>query len=139
MQELNSWALYELPQIVPQGIRNQRVTLGTGTGTANALVDFLKMRHAQGQASSWILQRMIEGERPIVVSIAVQSGGGQCVVDLTRVEISGVAAGGTVLDFLVKTFFMPLYPSAKIGEKFEIGYNINRIHDIRPTGTCGSQ
>ena len=43
------------------------------------------------------------------------------------------AASGTVLDFLIKTFFMPLYPTAKIGEKFEIGYGIDRI-DIRPTG-----
>jgi hypothetical protein len=54
-------------------------------------------------------------------------------VDLTRVEVSGVAATGSVLDFLVKTFFMPLYPTAHIGEKFEIGYNIDRM-DIRPTG-----
>lgn len=133
VQELNSWALYEIPQIVPQGLRNPKVTLGTGTGTGYALVDFLKMRRAQGQAGNWILERMIEGERPIAVSIQVQSGGGQCVVDLTRVEISGVAATGTVLDFLIKTFFMPLYPTAKIGEKFEIGYNIDRI-DLRPTG-----
>ena len=133
VQELNSWALYEVPQIVPQGIRNQRVTLGTGTGAAYALVDFLKMRHAQGQANNWILERMIEGERPLTVSIRVQSDAGRCVVDLTRVEISGVAATGAVLDFLIKTFFMPLYPTAKIGEKFEIGYNIDRI-DLQPTG-----
>jgi hypothetical protein len=132
-QEINSWALYMVPQIVPEGIRNQKVTLGTGAGTAYALMDFLKMRHAQGKASGWIMERMIEGERPVTISIRLESGGGQCVVNLTRVEVSGVAATGAVLDFLVKTFFMPLYPTAHIGEKFEIGYNIDRI-DIRPTG-----
>lgn len=133
VQEINSWAYYMIPGIVPQGIRNEKVTLGNDTGTAYALMDLLKMRHAQGKATGWMMSRMIEGERPVTVSIHLKSGGGQCVVDLTRVEISGVAATGSVLDFLVKTFFMPLYPTAKIGQQFEIGYNIDRI-DLRPSG-----
>ena len=37
LQEINSWAYYMVPQIVPQGIRNQKVTLGNDTGTAAAL------------------------------------------------------------------------------------------------------
>jgi len=133
LQEINSWARYKVPEIVPQGIRNQRVTLANDSGIAYALMDFLKMRHAQGKEPGWIISHLIEGERPVTISIHLQSGGGQATVDLTRVEISGATASGTVLDFLVKTFFMPLYPGAKIGERFEIGYNIDRI-DIRPTG-----
>jgi hypothetical protein len=133
LQEINAWGLNMVPQIVPEGIRNQRVTLGTDVGTAYALMDFLKMRHAQGKAGGWLMNRLIEGERPVTIAIRLQSGGGYCVVDLTRVEISGVAATGSVLDFLIKTFFMPLYPTAKIGEKFEIGYGIDRI-DLRPAG-----
>jgi hypothetical protein len=133
LQEINSWARYKVPEIVPQGIRNQRVTLGTDSGTAYALMDFLKMRHAEGKATGWFMTRLIEGERPVTISIHLQSSGGYAQVDLTRVEISGAAASGTVLDFLIKTFFMPLYPTAHIGEKFEIGYGIDRI-DIRPTG-----
>lgn len=133
LQEINSWARYKVPEIVPQGIRNQRVTLANDSGIAYALMDFLKMRHAQGKEPGWLISHLIEGERPVTISIHLQSGGGQATVDLTRVEISGATASGTVLDFLIKTFFMPLYPAAKIGEKFEIGYNIDRI-DIRPTG-----
>jgi hypothetical protein len=38
-----------------------------------------------------------------------------------------------VLDFLVKTFFLPLFPSAKIGEPFDLGWNIDRV-EIRPDG-----
>ena len=133
LQEINSWARYKVPEIVPQGIRNQRVTLANDSGTAYALMDFLKMRHAEGKATGWIMTRLIEGERPVTIAIHLQSGGGYAQVDLTRVEISGAAASGTVLDFLIKTFFMPLYPTAHIGEKFEIGYGIDRI-DIRPTG-----
>src|ERR1700722_6522857 len=133
LQEINSWARYKVPEIVPQGIRNQRVTLGTDSGTAYALMDFLKMRHAQGKEPGWLISHLIEGERPVTISIHLQSSGGQAQVDLTRVEISGAAASGAVLDFLIKTFFMPLYPAAKIGEKFEIGYGIDRI-EIRPAG-----
>ena len=133
LQEINSWARYKVPEIVPQGIRNQKVTLGTDSGTAYALMDFLKMRHAEGKATGWLMTHLIEGERPVTISIHLQSGGGQARVDLTRVEISGAAASGTVLDFLIKNFFMPLYPGAKISENFEIGYGIDRI-DIRPTG-----
>ena len=133
LQEINSWARYKVPEIVPQGIRNQRVTLGTDSGTAYALMDFLKMRHAEGKATGWLMTRLIEGERPVTISIHMQSSGGFAQVDLTRVEISGATASGTVLDFLIKTFFMPLYPAAHINEKFEIGYGIDRI-DIRPVG-----
>jgi len=133
LQEINSWARYKVPDIVPQGIRNQRVSLGANTGTAYALMDFLKMRHAEGKATGWIMTRLIEGERPVTITIHMQSGGGYAQVDLTRVEISGAVASGTVLDFLIKTFFLPLYPTAHINEKFEIGYNIDRI-DLLPSG-----
>src|SRR5580704_7472734 len=119
LQEINSWARYKVPEIVPQGIRNQRVTLGNDTGIAYALMDFLKMRHAEGKDPGWLISHLIEGERPVTISIHMQSGGGQAIVDLTRVEIGGAVASGTVLDFLIKTFFLPLYPAAHINEKFE--------------------
>jgi hypothetical protein len=54
-------------------------------------------------------------------------------VHLVRVEISGIAASGVVLDLLVSTFFRPLFPDAKIDQPFELGDNIDRI-DIRPSG-----
>jgi hypothetical protein len=133
LQEINSWARYKVPEIVPQGIRNQKVTLANDSGTAYALMDFLKMRHAEGKATGWFMTRLIEGERPVTIAIHMESGGGYAKVDLTRVEISNAVASGTVLDFLIKTFFLPLYPTAHINEKFEIGYNIDRI-DIRSTG-----
>ena len=63
----------------------------------------------------------------------MQSSGGRCAVYLTGVELSGVSITGSALDFLIKTFFMPLYPEAKIGQPFELGDNIESI-DVRPTG-----
>ena len=129
--EINAWARVRVPEIVPEGIRNQRVELGLGTASAYALMDFLKMRQAKGDATNWFLAKLIEGERPVKVSVRVESGAGRATVFLTRMEISNVAANATVLDFLVKTFFIPLYPDAKIGEPFNLDFNIDRI-EVRP-------
>ncbi len=132
-EEIDTWARVRLPEIVPEGLRNPRATLGTDTGTGYALVDFLKLRHAQGEATNFFLRKLIEGERPVKATIRLQSGGGRATVFLTRVELSNVVADGTVLDFLMKTFLLPLYPDAKINEPFDLGYDIDRI-DIRPSG-----
>ena len=131
--EINAWARVRIPEIVPEGIRDQRVELGNGTATAHALVDFLKMRQAKGDSTNWFLARLIEGERPLTVSVRLESGAGRCVVHLTGVQISHAVANQTVLDFLIKTFFMPLYPDAKIDEPFDLDDNIDRI-DIHPSG-----
>ncbi|PYT13158.1 MAG: hypothetical protein DMG59_21315 [Acidobacteria bacterium] len=129
--EINAWARVRVPEIVPEGIRDPRVELGVDAGTGYALVDFLKMRHAKGYETNWFVAKLIQGERPLKVSVRVTSGGGRCTVYLTRVEISNVAATGSVLDFLIKTFFLPLYPDAKINEPFDLDYDIDRI-DVRP-------
>lgn len=129
--EINAWARVRVPETVPEGIRNQRVELGVDVASAYALMDFLKMRHAKGQSTNWLMAKLIEGERPVKISVRVSSSGGRCTVYLTRLEISNVAANAIVLDFLINTFFMPLYPEAKINEPFDLGYGIDRI-EVRP-------
>jgi hypothetical protein len=130
-RELNAYASAEVPNVVPQGVRDPRLELGTNSGMGFAYVDFLKMQHAQGTKPNWLVAKLIEGERPLRVFLDVQSGGGRATVRLQRVEISGVAASGTVLTFLIDTFFRPLYPNAKINQPFEIGYNVDRV-EVRP-------
>jgi hypothetical protein len=132
-EEINAWARVRVPEIVPEGIRDQRVDLGTDTASGYALVDFLKMRQAGGAQTNWLMARMIQGERPLKVFVRLASAHGRCTVYLTRVELSGVSASGSALDFLVNTFFLPLYPDAKINESFDLDYNIERI-EIRPAG-----
>jgi hypothetical protein len=132
-REINAWARVKVPEIVPEGMADPRVELGTNTGTGYATVDFLKMRQGKGASTNWFLTKIIEGERPLKVSVRLESGGGRCTVFLTRAEISNVVANQTVLEFLVKTFFMPLYPEAKINEPFDLDYDMDRI-DIRPSG-----
>jgi len=131
-REMEGWAKVEIPAMVPEGFRSPRVALGSGVADGHALVDFKRLRHAQGAAPSW-LDNLIEGERPLKVSVAVRSADGWCTVDLTRVEISSVSATGTVLNVLVKTFFLPLFPNAKVNEPFELSYRIDRI-EVRPAG-----
>jgi hypothetical protein len=132
-QEISAWVKNRVPEIVPDGIRDPRVQLGTDAGSATAFLDLLKMRHGKGRETNFLLARLIEGERPVKIAIRLQSGGGRCTVFLTRVEISNVVASGSVLEVLIKNFFLPLYPDAHINEPFDLGYNIDRI-DIRPTG-----
>ena len=129
--EINAWARATVPTIVPEGIRDEQVELLEQSATGYAMVNFLKMRQAKGEETNWLMARVIEGERPLKVFVRVESGGGRCTVYLTRVELSGAAANQTVLDFLIKTFFMPLYPDAKINEPFDLDYDIDRI-DITP-------
>jgi hypothetical protein len=52
---------------------------------------------------------------------------------LTRVEISDAVANGTLLDFLIKAFLLPLYPNAKIDEPFDLDFDVDRI-EIHPSG-----
>jgi hypothetical protein len=91
------------------------------------------MRQAKGDSTNWFLARLIDGERPLTVSVRLESGAGRCTVHLTGVQISHAVANQTVLDFLIKTFFMPLYPDAKIDQPFDLDYDMDRI-DIRPSG-----
>jgi hypothetical protein len=131
--EINAWGRIKVLELIPEGIRMPRVELGEGTAAGYALVDFLKMRHARGDTTNWFVARLIQGERPLKVDVRIHSAAGQCTVDLTRVEVGSVVARDTVLDFLVKTFFLPLYPDARINEPFDLDYNIERI-DVRPAG-----
>jgi hypothetical protein len=133
--EIEAWARVEIPKTIPQGFRDPRVELAEGAATGRATVDLLKMRQAQGQEMNWLIAKLIEGERPLAASVRLRSSGGWCTVDMTRVEISGVAATGSVLDFLVRTFFLSLYPDAKIGKPFELGYHIERI-EVHPSGVA---
>ncbi len=131
--EINAWVAAKVPEEVPQGIRDPRIELGTDTATASAMVDFLKMEQSRGKTIGRAMGLMLEGERPLKVSVRVTSSGGKCTVYLTRVEVAGVSVEGAVLDFLINNFFLPLYPNAKIGEPVDMDFDIDHFQ-IRPDG-----
>jgi hypothetical protein len=125
--EINAYTREELPQTVPQGLRSPSVELGPNTAIGSALIDFLQMQQAKGVKMNWLIERFIEGERPVRVTIESETKDGRAIIRLRRFEISGIAANSIVLDFLIRNFFRPLYPDAHINEWFDMGYNIDHV------------
>lgn len=130
--EVDAWVRTRVPGRFP-GIRAPKVVLGTGNVTASAMIDFTKVLAGEGQPLNLALEKLFEGERPVRVIARIESSGGQAIVTPARVEVSGIAVTGSALDFLVKTFLLPLFPDAKVGQPFALDFGIDRV-DVRPDG-----
>jgi hypothetical protein len=131
-RELNAYVEEELPHWVPEGVRNPKVELGAGSASASALVDFVKIRQAQGKPPGWLMAKLLEGEHAVNVTVRITSGSGKATVDVERVEIGGVAIEGRMLEYLIRNYLIPIYPEAKVGEPFVVGHRIERV-DVRPS------
>lgn len=130
-QELNSYFAGKAKEIVPDGLRNPVVVIRDGKATGSAKVDFVKMRHAQGADLGWLMQRLLTGEHPVQVVGTLKSSNGTARVDIEHLDVGGVTLKGRALDLLIRTFVHPLYPNVKVGETFELGYNLDRI-ELKP-------
>ena len=130
-RELNAYIAGEVTEYAPQGVRNTQVTLGDGSATGTALIDFLKLRQASGQAPGWLMSKMLAGERPVLVTALIRSAAGRAQVDVQRVEISGVAIQGETLDYLIQHFLIPEFPDAKVGQKFDLEHHIDHL-EVKP-------
>ncbi|MBC7928931.1 MAG: hypothetical protein H7039_25080 [Bryobacteraceae bacterium] len=126
--ELNSYVQTELPKVAPPGIRQPLVVLnGHNTATGTALIDFVKLRSAQGKAPNWILRNLFQGEHELSVTARVSSGAGKATVDIEKVELGGIPISGGALDFLIRNYLVPNYPDAKIGQPFALKYRMDRL------------
>ncbi|MBL8177457.1 MAG: hypothetical protein JNK48_22460 [Bryobacterales bacterium] len=130
-RELNVYLQKKSREVIPDGLREPHVTLNDGRVTGKAFVDFVKMRHAQGEDMNWLMSSLLKGEYPIRVEGRVASSKGTARVDLDVVQVGGASLKGRALDLLVRTFVLPLYPNAKVGTQFELGYNVDRI-ELKP-------
>jgi hypothetical protein len=130
--ELESWVARE----APDGVRNPRIQVSSrGTATGSALVDFAKVRRAQGNPPGWLMSKLLEGERPVSVTARIRSSGGVATIDVERVEISGIVIDGSTLDFLIQNVLLPLYPNAAVSRPFELGHRIDRF-EVAPTAVA---
>lgn len=129
--ELNAYAARQAATAAPGAVRDTKLVLGHGSATGSALVNFLKLRQAQGESPGWLMSKLLDGERPVEVTAHIESGGGQARVKVQRVEVGGVSIEGRVLDFLIEHYLRPAYPEAKIDEPFQLGHRIERL-EIRP-------
>lgn len=128
--ELNAFAERE----APDGVRKPKLAVtAPEIVTGAALVDFGKVRRAQGYQPGWLMAKLLDGERPVSVTARIRSAGGRVTVDVKRVEISGLEVDGAVLDFLVQNFVVPLYPEAAVGRPVAMGFRIDKLQ-VAPTG-----
>ncbi len=118
-RELNAYVATEVAQYAPQGVRNPHLELGDGSATGTALIDFLKLRQAEGKSPGWVMSKLLAGERPVLVRARIQSGSGSARVDVERVEISSVVIDGKTLDFLIQNFLIPQFPEAQVSKPFK--------------------
>jgi hypothetical protein len=125
--ELNAWVRVKAPAIIHDGLREPRLQLGNGTASASARIDFIKMRHAEGIETNWLIAKLIQGEKLVTARATIQSANGRATVHILRVEIGGLAVTGAPLDFLVQNFLLPFYPDAKIDQPFDLAGNVERI------------
>jgi hypothetical protein len=131
-QELNAFVRQEAAAVAPGGVRNPRLDLGSGTATGSALIDFGKLRQAEGKPAGWLMSYLLDGERPVTVTARIRSSAGMATVDVERVEVSGITIEGRMLDFLIHNYLMQAYPNAKVGQPFPLGHHIERL-DVQPS------
>jgi len=130
-RELNAYVANEVHDYAPQGVRNTQVELGDGSASGAALIDFLKLKQVAGQSPGWAMSKLLAGERPVRVTARIQSASGLAQIDVERVEISGIAIEGKMLDYLIRNFLIPQFPDAKVGQKFELAHHIDHL-DVKP-------
>lgn len=129
--ELNAYVRQEIAESYPDGVRGARLVLGSGTATGSAMIDFGKVRRAQGNPPGWLMSRVLDGERPVEVAAHIRSAHGECTVDVDSVKVGGVTIDGKLLDFLIRNYLLPNYPEARVGEPFELSHNIDRL-EVKP-------
>jgi hypothetical protein len=129
LAELNAYALHE----VPPGVRNPKIQLlPNGEVTGSALVDFGKVRRAQGEPPGWLMSKLLDGERPVSATVRIHSKAGTARVDVLKVDISSMEIDGKVLDFLVQNILLPLYPSAMVARDFQLSHRMDHL-ELTPT------
>ncbi len=132
-EEIDAWVRIRVPELYP-GVTAPKVVLETGAATGSAVIDFAKVLEAHGKQLGAAGAMLAGGEHPVLAAVRIESnGGGYATATPTRVEISNVAMSGSLLDFMIKTFLIPLFPTAKVGQPFELGAGIDSL-EVRPSG-----
>lgn len=130
LAELNAFAAKE----APEGVRNPKLVLtDQGVVSGTAMVDFGKLRRAQGYEPGWLMSKLLDGERPVSATARIRSGGGKITVDVERASISGLEIDGSTLNFIIQNFIVPFYPEAMVGRPVAMAYRIERLQ-LAPAG-----
>ena len=131
--EFDAYLQAQVQAIAPKAIKYAKLDLGEGCGSASAMVDFLELNKARHGASNWMMDKILEGERYVKISVHVQTKAGKVRVDVDRVEVAGVAMQGAALDFLIQRYVIPQFPSAKVDQWFGLQHHMDHF-DIHQSG-----
>ena len=93
----------------------------------HARVDFIRLQKNTGRQPGWLMQKLLEGERDVLVAARVQSANGTATVWVDRVEVGGMKVPSSLLDFLLEVFIQPQFPNVKIGEPFQLRRGVNHF------------
>jgi hypothetical protein len=132
-QELNAFAGEEARVIAPKAVHDVRLELGPGSATATARIDFVELNKIGGGQTNWLMEKFLQGERPVKVMAHLQSRNGQARVDVDKVEVSGIAIEGSGLQFLIQNYVIPQFPDAKVGQWFTMAHHVDRL-EVGPAG-----
>jgi len=131
-RELNAYIATELPQVAPDGIRDPSVELhGGNIATGRAKINFVRIQHARGKASNWLMGTLLNGEHDVAVTARVDSANGIATVHLQLVEVSCVPLEGAALDFVIQHYLLPNYPNARIDQPFQLHYKMDHF-EVQP-------
>ena len=131
--EVNAYVQGQAAEEAPEGLKNIKVELRQGALTWSGLVNFAKLPKLESLSSNWLLSRILQGEKPVVIQARLKSAGGKATVDVDSVSISDTKFEGRTLDFLVERLLASFQPDAKIGEEFPLKHNVEYVR-IQPTG-----
>ncbi|MEO8658542.1 MAG: hypothetical protein ABI693_08735 [Bryobacteraceae bacterium] len=127
-RELNAYIAGEIPQVVGEGaVKSSHLTLTEGAGVMHARVDFIRLQKNTGRQPGWLMQKMLEGEKDVVVAARIQSSHERATVWVDRVEVGGMNLPGPLLDFLLEVFIQPQFPYVKIGEPFHLRRGVDHF------------
>ncbi len=129
--DLNEYVRDQIAKSFRDGIRGAQLALDYDRATGSAYIDFPKLQQAMGKPMGRMMSALVGGERRVEVEAHIRSSGGRAVVDVDRVEVSGLTISGAALDFLIRNFVAPYYPDAAIGRPFELAHNVDRL-EVRP-------
>ena len=130
--EVNAWVRGKAAESV-SGIRETHLELGMGTIKGSALVDLVQMQLGRGEPVNPLVASLVSGERPVQISVRVESAVTRCTVFLDSVQYAGAELSGGVLNLLYNAFFQPMYPDAKIDRPFPLHDPIERL-TVLPDG-----
>jgi hypothetical protein len=128
LKEVNALAAETIAREMPGGgVTRPNVQLGRNSAIGSALVDFAKVREGTGERPGVLSRLLLGGEKDVLVEARFRSGMGKCTIDVVRVVISGFEIQGRLLDWLIENYVLPLYPTAKVGMPFEMGFHVDHI------------